>query len=394
MPAPLDGLLVLDFTRLLPGPFTTQLLANLGADVVKIEDPALGDYMRTVPPTIQGISYPYLMVNRGKRSLALDLKTKEAREVLYKLVRKADIVIEQFRPGVMKKLGADYATLAKRNRKLIYCSFSGYGQTGPTKDLPGHDITFEAHAGILGVSGDLDGHPAIPGVPMADLASGYNAAMSILVALRTRDRTGKGEFIDVSIFDTAVSLMVLNVARFLATGEEPVAGEALLTGRFPFYKLYQASDGGWLAVATVESKFWNRMCEILGAPELADAQLADEREKTRVVKILEARFRMKTQAEWEAAFSKASLPIVGVKTVADMVRDPQVKARELLPVVDVPGLWKMQVMAHPAKHSVSRTRTLARAPAKGEDTEEILRSLGYTPKQIEALAKKGVIGLG
>lgn len=394
MPAPLEGLLVLDFTRLLPGPFATQLLANLGADVIKIEDPALGDYMRTVPPSIQGVSYPYLMVNRGKRSLAMDLKKKEAREILYKLVRKTDIVIEQFRPDVMKKLGADYRTLAKRNPQLIYCSFSGYGQTGPARNLPGHDITFEAHAGILGVSGDQDGHPAIPGVPMADLASGFNAALSILVALRTRDRTGKGEFIDVSIFDTAVSLMVLNLARYLATGEEPVAGEALLTGRFPFYKLYPTADRGWLAVAVVESKFWNRMCDLLGVPDLADAQLTDEKEKTRVVKLLETRFRTKTQAEWEAIFAEANLPIVGVKSVADVVRDPQVKARDLLPVVDIPGLWKMQVIAHPAKHSVTATRVPVRAPARGEDTEDILASLGYTAKQIEALAKKGVIGRG
>ncbi len=394
MPSPLDGLLVLDFTRLLPGPFATQLLANLGAEVIKIEDPGLGDYMRTVPPTIQGVSYPYLMVNRGKRSLAVDLKTKDGREILYKLVRKADILVEQFRPGVMKKLGVDYATLAKRNPKLIYCSFSGYGQTGPAKDLPGHDITFEAHAGILGVSGDHDGHPAIPGVPMADLASGFNAAMSILAALRTRDHTKKGEFIDVSIFDTAVSLMVLNIARYLATGEEPVAGEALLTGRFPFYKLYQAADGGWLAVATVESKFWNRMCELLGAPGLQYAQFTDEGEKARIVKTLEARFRTKTKAEWEALFAAESLPIVGVKTVADVVRDPQVKARELLPVVDIPNLWKMQVLAHPAKHSVSTTRTPARSPEKGEDTDEVLASLGYSAKQIGALAKKGVVGRG
>lgn len=394
MPAPLEGLLVLDFTRLLPGPFATQLLSNLGADVIKIEDPGLGDYMRTVPPTVQGISYPFLMVNRGKRSLAIDLKMKEGREILYKLVPKADILVEQFRPGVMKKLGADYNALAKRNRKLIYCSFSGYGQTGPAKDRPGHDITFEAHAGILGVSGDQGGHPAIPGVPMADLASGFNAAMSILAALRTRDRTGRGEFIDVSIFDTAVSLMVLNVARYLATGEEPVAGEALLTGRFPFYKLYQASDGGWLAVAAVESKFWNRMCELIGAPELVDTQFTDERERRRVVQILEARFRTKTRSEWEALFSKANLPIVGVQTVADVVHDPQVKARELLPLVDVPGLWKMQVMAHPAKHSVSKSQTPARAPTKGEDTDAILGSLGYSPKRIEALAKKGVIARG
>ncbi len=394
MPAPLEGLLVLDFTRLLPGPFATQLLCNLGADVIKIEDPGLGDYMRTVPPSVQGVSYAYLMVNRGKRSLSVDLKTKEGRAILYKLVPKADIVMEQFRTGVMRRLGADYKTLVKMNRKLIYCSFSGYGQTGPAKDVPGHDITFEAHAGILGVGGDHDGRPAIPGVPMADLASGFNAAMSVLAALRTRDKTGKGEFIDVSIFDTAVSLMVLNLARYLATGEEPVAGETLLTGTFPFYNLYETADGGWLAVAVVESKFWQRMCEILGVPELKDTQFADDREKARVAALLKSRFRSKPKADWEALFAEANLPIMAVKTVAELVKDPQVKARGLLPVVDVPGLWKVPVIAHPAKHTVSSTRNPARAPAKGEDTEAILRSLGYAAKQIEALAKKGVVALG
>lgn len=394
MPAPLEGILVLDFTRLLPGPFATQLLCNLGAEVIKIEDPALGDYMRAVPPSVQGVSYPFLMVNRGKRSLAVDLKTREGREIVHQLVPKADILMEQFRPGVMKKLGVDYKTLVRRNPRLIYCSFSGYGQTGPAKDVPAHDINFEAHAGILGVTGDHDGRPVIPGVPMADLASGFNAAMSVLAALRTRDRTHKGEFIDVSIFDTAVSLMILNLARYLATGEEPVAGEALLTGRFPFYGLYQTADGGWLAVATVEPKFWTRMCELLGVPELADSQFPSEKEKAEVVRALQARFREKRRAEWEAIFAKANLPITAVRTVADVVRDPQVNARGLLPVVDVPGLWKMQVVAHPAKHTKTTTRDPARVPAKGGDTVDILRSLGYGVKRIDALMKKGVVAQG
>ena len=391
MPAPLEGMLVLDFTRLLPGPFATQLLCNLGADVIKIEEPRVGDYMRTVPPSIQGVSYPYLMVNRGKRSLAVDLKSEEGRAIVYKLVLKADIVLEQFRPGVMKKLGMDYPRLARRNRRLIYCSFSGYGQTGPSRHVPAHDINFEAHAGILGVTGGGDGRPAIPGVPMADLASGFNAAMSVLAALRTRDRTGKGEFIDVSIFDTAVSMMVLNLARYLATGEEPVAGEALLTGRFPFYGLYETADGGWLAVATVEPKFWSEMCGLLGAPELLEAQFPGERERPQVVEALRARFRGKSTSEWEAVFAKANLPITPVRNVADVIRDPHVKARALLPVVDVPGLGKRQVVGHPAKHSVTRTRNPARVPEKGEDTEEILRSLGYTSRRIEALAERGII---
>lgn len=391
MSLPLEGITVLDFTRLLPGPFATQLLCNLGADVIKIEDPGIGDYMRTVPPTLQGVSYAYLMVNRGKKSLAVDLKRKDGREILYRLVPKADIVMEQFRPGVMERLGADHKTLSRLNPKLIYCSFSGYGQTGPLKDVPGHDLTFEAHAGILGVTGGRDGRPVIPGVPMADLASGYNAAFSVLVALRTRDRTGRGEFVDVSIFDTAVSLMVLNLARYLATGEEPVAGETLLTGTFPFYNLYETADGGWMAVAAVEPKFWARLCEVVGVPELTESQFADEREKAGVVRTLRARFKTKTKEDWEAIFAKEKLPVIGVRHVSDLVKDPQVKARNLLPVVDVPGLWKMPVIAHPAKHSVSKTQAPARAPAKGEDTDAILRSLGYSVKQIEALAKKGVI---
>lgn len=392
MPLPLRGVRVLDFTRLLPGPFATQLLANLGADVIKVEDTGAGDYMRTVPPTIQGVSYAYLMVNRGKRSLAVDLKRKEGREILYKLVPSADVVVEQFRPGVMKKLGMDYLRLARMNRRLVYCSFSGYGQTGPSKDLAGHDITFLAHAGILGVMAARDGHPVIPGVPMADLASAYNAAFSILVALRTRDRTRKGEFIDVSLFDSAVSLMVLNLARFLATGEEPVAGETLLTGTFPFYNLYETRDGRWMAVAAVEPKFWQRMCEILGVPELAGSQFTDEPEKASVMRALVEQFRTRTLAEWEPLFLKENLPVIGVRNVSEMVRDPQVRARELLSVVDIPDLRKMPVLSHPAKHSVSESLTPARAPSQGQDTEPILRTLGYSPKRIADLAKKGVIG--
>src|SRR5436309_6495928 len=229
---------------------------------------------------IHEVSYPFAMVNRGKRSLAVDLKTVEGQEILRKLARRADVVVEQFRPGVMARLGADYDALAMWNPKLIYCSFSGYGQDGPYKDLPGHDINFEALAGLLSVTRSLDERrPAIPGVPIADLAGGFNAALAILASLRTRDRTGRGEFIDVSIYDTAVTLLVLGLARYLATGEEPMPGETLLTGSFPFYSLYETKDGQWLSVATVEPKFWERMCELIGAPELSGKQFAEPDER-------------------------------------------------------------------------------------------------------------------
>ena len=394
MPAALEGITVLDFTRLLPGPFCTQLLCNLGAEVIKIEDPKLGDYMRSVPPIVHDVSYPFLMVNRGKRSLSVDLKTPEGQEIVHKLARGSDVVVEQFRPGVMARLRVAYDDLAMMNPRLVYCSFSGYGQTGPYKDLPGHDINFQALAGILGVTtGREDKAPAIPGVPIADLASGFNAALAILAALRVRDRTGRGEFIDVSIYDTAVALMVLGLARFLATGEEPVAGETLLTGSFPFYSLYETKDGRWLSVATVEPKFWSRMCELIGAPDLAEKQFKDGAERFQVAQALADKFRGRTLAEWEALLAMENLPITGVKRVSEVVRDPHVKARGLLPVVDVSGLWKLQVIAHPAKHATLETRNPTRVPARGQDTEEILRSLGYTARQIQTLAKKGVVAI-
>ena len=393
MPPALEGITVLDFTRLLPGPFCTQLLCNLGADVIKIEDPKLGDYMRSVPPIVHDVSYPFLMVNRGKRSLAVDLKTPEGQEIVHKLARRADVVVEQFRPGVMARLGAAYDDLAMMNPKLVYCSFSGYGQTGPYRDLPGHDINFQALAGILSVTaGQDDKRPAIPGVPIADMASAFNAALAILAALRTRDRIGRGEWIDVSILDTAVTLMVLGLARFLATGDEPVPGETLLTGVFPFYSLYETKDGRWLSVAAVEPKFWIRMCELVGAPELSERQFADGAERVAATQTLAARFRERTSEDWEAVFAKEQLPITLVKRVSEVVRDPHVKARELLPLIDVPDVGKLQVIAHPAKHAETKVRDPARVPGKGGNTVEILRSLGYTPRQIQALAKKEVIG--
>jgi crotonobetainyl-CoA:carnitine CoA-transferase CaiB-like acyl-CoA transferase len=278
------------------------------------------------------------------------------------------------------------------NPKLVYCSFSGYGQTGPYRDLPGHDLNFEALAGILAVTGARgQPRPAVPGVPIADLASGFNAALSILASLRVRDRTGRGEYLDVSIHDTAVALMVLGLARYLATGEEPVAGETLLTGIFPFYALYETKDGRWLSVATVEPKFWVRMCEVLGAPELSDQQFANDAARTAVADALVAKFQEKTLAEWERIFEPERLPIAAVKRVSEVVDDPHVKARRLLPTVDLPSVERLRVIAHPAKHAVAATKVPATVPKRGEHTEEIMRSLGYTSKQITALSKKGIV---
>ncbi|MBI4416892.1 MAG: CoA transferase [Euryarchaeota archaeon] len=393
MPRPLDGVVVLDFSRLLPGPFCTQLLANLGADVIKVEDPVLGDYMRAVPPTIDDTSYAFLMVNRGKRSVVVDLRKEEGRRVLYRLATKADVFVEQFRPHTVKALGIDYPQIRKTNPDIIYCSFGGFGRTGPYADRPAHDLNFEAMAGILSVgAARQDGQPAIPGVPMSDLASALMAAFSIVASVHRRERFGGGEFLDVSIFDASVSLMVLNLARYLGTGEVPLPGETIVTGIFPFYNLYETKDGRWLSVACVEAKFWRRLCEALGLPEHIDDQFVAGEMARPVAEKLQAAFRSKTLAEWDEIFRREDLPVMPVLDVGEVVADPHVKARGLLPAVRVGGKRRL-VLAHPTKATRSNVRTLGKAPARGEHTDEVLRWAGFSPRQIRDLRSKGVVGL-
>src|SRR2546425_9079825 len=315
MALPLAGVRVVDLTRLLPGPFCTQLLANLGAEVIKVEDPEVGDYMRFVPPSLGDTSYAFAMVNRNKKSVAINLKEKEGQEILHRLVKRADIFVEQFRAGVAGTLGADPETLRLVNPKLVYCAFEGFGVSGPYAGRPAHDLDFEALAGILSVTGSEDGRPVIPGVPVADLASAFNAAFSILAALRRRDATGKGEFVDISIFDTAVSLMVLNFARYLGTGEIPVPGETLVTGKWPFYNIYETKDARWLSVAAVEPKFWSRLIRLLGLEEFEEEQFADEPTRGRAIKAFRAAFRARSLQEWTAVLGREDLPWAPVQSL-------------------------------------------------------------------------------
>ena len=392
MPRPLDGVVVLDLSRLLPGPFCTQLLANLGADVIKVEHPDLGDYMRAVPPAIDDTSYPFLMVNRGKRSVAIDLRTEDGRKVLYRLAKKADVFVEQFRPSTVKKLMIDYPQIRRANPRIVYCSFGGYGRTGPYADRPGHDLNFEALAGILSVTAARQvGQPAIPGVPVSDLASALMAAFSIVASLHRRERFGGGEFLEVSIFDTSVSLMVLNLARYLGTGEVPLPGETIVTGMFPFYNLYETRDRRWIAIACVEPKFWRRLCELTGLEaHIGDQFVSGEVARATIGKMAE-RMRERTLAEWIAAFDGEDLPITPVQRLDEVVADPHLRARGLLPEVNVEGR-RRRVLAHPAKHHAAPARTPSKAPARGQHTDEVLRWAGYTAQQIRELQAEGIIG--
>jgi len=391
VPRPLEGVVVLDLTRLLPGPFCTQLLANLGADVIKVEDPRVGDYMRSVPPLVDDTSYPFLMVNRGKRSVAIDLQTDAGRKVLYRLAKKADVFIEQFRPSTVRKLKIDYAQLRRANPRIVYCSFGGFGRTGPYADKPAHDLNFEALAGVLSVTASRAGRPVIPGVPVSDLASALAAAMSIVASLHRRERFGGGEFLEVSIYDTTLSLMVLNLARYLGTGEVPMPGETIVTGVFPFYSLYETKDGRWISVGCVEPKFWRRLCEILGMPEFADTQFVTGEAGKPVVDAMAASFRTKTLAEWTAVLEPEDLPVMPVLRVDEVVADPHLAARRLLPEVGA-GKKRTKVLAHPVKARASNIATPSGAPSRGEHTDDVLRWAGFTRRQIADLRRDGIVG--
>ena len=392
MPRPLEGVVVLDLSRLLPGPFCTQLLANLGADVIKVEDPGIGDYMRAVPPAVGDTSYPFLMVNRGKRSVAIDLRSEDGRRVLYRLAKKADVFVEQFRPSTVRKLKIDYPQIRRANPRIVYCSFGGYGRTGPYANRPGHDLNFEALAGVLGVTAaHRDVRPAIPGVPVSDLASALMAAFSIVASLHRRERFGGGEFLEVSIFDTTVSLMVLNLAAYLGTGQVPLPGETVVTGMFPFYNLYETRDGRWLSVACVEPKFWRRLCEILRMEEhLGDQFVGGEAARDITFK-LAAAIRSHTLAEWTARFEPEDLPIAPVQRIDEVVEDPHVAARDLLPEVRIGGA-RRRVLAHPAKHHAVPPSMPSRVPERGEDTVDVLRWAGFTAKQVRDLRERGIVG--
>ncbi len=295
---PLDGVRIVDLTRLLPGPYLTQLFVDLGADVVKVEDPAGGDPVRLVPPQRDGVSAAFAVLNQGKSSLAVDLKRREGVALVAALAARADVLVESFRPGVMPRLGLDEAALRATNPRLIVCSITGYGQHGPLRERAGHDLNYLARAGVLGATGPVDAVPTMPAMQMADLAGGaMQAAIGILAALLERQRTGQGRYLDVSMARGSLALMSIELARRAAGASEP-RGEAPLAGGLPCYRVYETRDGQWMALAALEPKFFAAFCGRAGCPELRDKGLATGEAAADVIATLTTVFHARTQAEW------------------------------------------------------------------------------------------------
>ncbi|MCY4729949.1 CoA transferase [Natronomonas gomsonensis] len=385
----LSTLRVLDLTRLLPGPFATQLIADLGADVVKVEDTDRGDYAREIDPQSKtGVGTVFEAVNRGKRSVAIDLKSDEGRQAFYDLVETADVVIEGFRPGVVDRLGVDYDTLTEYNEDLVYCSLSGFGQDSPLANRPGHDLNYAALSGFLDLDrADTDSTPHPPGFPVVDMASGLFAAFSILGALL--DRTfgdGAGEYVDVAMADVITAFAQYHVGDTLR-GEEPRPGESRLGGKYPCYDVYETADSRYVAIAALEPPFWLEFCAAVDREDLVDAHLSDDpaiRAELRAE--LEEVFSAATRDEWERRLSDVDVATMGVYTLSETLTHDHTEARDLLVEFED---WPTR-LGFPAKMR-SGLQVDGSIPSHGEHTHALLREVGRSNAEVSSLAQAGAV---
>ena len=370
----LTGIRVLDMSRLLPGPYCTMLLADFGAEVIKIEEPGKGDYSRSFPPFLKDFGYWHLQLNRNKQSVVLDLKSEEGRNIFLELVKTADVVVESYRPGVLKKLGVDYETASKVNPKIVYCSLSGYGSKGPLAHKADHDLGYLSLAGVTAMSGEADGAPAIPGVLMADMNAALSAGMSIMIALRHAALTGQGQEIDISLFNVAMTLMPGAASLFFGSGFVAERGNNWLTGAYANYNIYATADGRYVSVGCLEKKFWRNLCIGLGKEELID-MIDDESNHPYLKEQLAAVFKQKTMREWEEFFTAKDACVTPVLNFKEAVESEQVQANEMVLQVQDDELGAYQQLGFAMKLSKTPAQLTKRAPRLGEDTEKILARL-------------------
>jgi crotonobetainyl-CoA:carnitine CoA-transferase CaiB-like acyl-CoA transferase len=394
--APLRGIRVLDLTRVLSGPYCTMMLADQGAEVIKVEIPGRGDDGRHVGPPFKGSeSAFFISVNRNKKSLTLNLKSEQGLAILKKLAAKADVLVENYRPGVAERLGIDYASLAEVNPALVYCSISGFGQTGPYRERPGYNFTVQALSGVMTVSGEPGTPPYPVGISLGDIPAGMFAAFAITSALYARRRTGEGCYIDLSMLDALVAMMEYPVARFGMTGECPPPIGQFNPSITPFGVLGTADSPIVLAVGN--DKLWKTLCETLGRPDLlADPRYETNRLRTENATALYAELRetltKKPSREWLAVFIDQGIPAAHVNTVDDVFADPQVKARGMIQSVRQPEAGVVSIAGSPVRLGKEVQLTYRPAPRLGEHTDEVLRGwLGLSESTIHDLRGEGVV---
>jgi len=391
----LSGVRVIDCSRVIAGPFCGMLLADLGADVIKVEDTGTGDESRTWPPHRDGESAAYLVLNRNKRGITLDLKAPEGAEVLRRLVRNADVLIENFRTGTMESFGLGYEALAQVNPRLVYCSVSAFGRTGPRKDSAGYEALMQAFSGIMSITGEPDGAPVRCGVSFLDLSTGILCAFGVLAALRHRDQTGLGQRVDGSLLETAVGLLSYHAEGYLLTGTVPKALGSGHPSLSP-YRNFRCRDGQWVFIAAANDRFWQRLAAALGLPELAtDPRFAVNVERVKhrqeLEAILEEVIARHDREPLLRMLEEAGVPATPVNRVDQVLNDPQTAARAIVERVVHPRLGEIPVVGTPVKFSRMRPGVRRPAPLQGEHTDEVLAELGYSPEAVAELRAHKVI---
>ena len=388
----LTGLTVLDLTRLLPGAFCTQMLADLGAEVIKVEEPGRGDYNREFPPLNVKESGSFLLLNRNKKSITVNLKTEEGKTVLRRLAARADILVEGFRPGVMDRLGVGYETLKAENPRLIYCAISGFGQDGPYAKTPGHDLNYMALAGALQLFGKAGEGPIVPGLSIADQGGGsLMAAFGILAAVLARGQTGRGQFVDVSMTDGLVAWLPYHAADYFFAGVEPKGGERRFLGQAPCYNVFRCADGRHITLGLIEEIFWNRFCDLVGLSDLKEAQWPEGAEAEAQMRRVADLMATKSCDDWMALLGPADLPVAPVNTMREAFDDPQLKHREMLLEMEHPVEGRIPQLGFPIKFSDTPGRLRTPPPLLGEHNDEVLQSLGYTAEDITDMRRKSAI---
>jgi crotonobetainyl-CoA:carnitine CoA-transferase CaiB-like acyl-CoA transferase len=367
-----------------------MILGDLGADVVKVEQPEIGDYARFAPPLIGDTGSAFLMLNRNKRSITLNLKNAEAKDILHKLATKADVFVESYQPGVAERLGVGYPAIRKVNEHIIYCSISGYGQTGPYRDLVGHDLNYAAYSGAIGATGLKGGPPVIPAIQISDIQSAIYAAVAITAALYRREKTGEAEFIDVSLMDTAVASMIMPLSFHFA-GASTERGESFLSGGAPFYNVYETKDRRFISIASLEPKFWVELCNALGVEEYQDQQIVSVEVSQQIRADLAEKFREKKRDEWVKILNEREIPCAPVYDVSEVPADPQVRARKMIFEMETEAFGKLNQLATPIRISHNPLIVRSGPPKLGQHTLEILRGLGYSTKDVERLKTEGAI---
>ncbi len=394
----LDGIKILELARVTPGEFCTMLLADMGADVLKIETPSADGALET-PDERRRAVFAYF--NRNKRSLALNLKTPEGQAVFQKLAATADVIVEGFRPGVMKRLGGDYETVRKINPRIVYCSLSGFGQDGPYRDFPAHDLNYLSLAGVLGLIGEPDRKPAIPLNLVADFGgASLHGALGIVLALFARERTGKGQRVDISYLDATLSLLAATptLRFFFSDGLAPRRGAGFLGGSYPYYAVYETKDGKLLTIGCTEPWLWENFCKAIGRPEFAKhARKPDQfvraanAEEVRAREEIAAIIRTRTRDEWFDLLVKQDVCVGKVYDVEEVFQDPQVLHRRMMVEVEHPELGKVREVGIAIKMSETPGSIRRLGPSTGEHTDEVLRELGMTPAEIQALRGRKVV---